>query len=118
MYSQVDSEGYQYNLLDEIVNHSSTGEAVKTKEDGWHLDRKERMTRKLTTRCWYFNVQWKDDSQQLIPLKDLKESNPVQIAEYAQRNELVDEPAFAWWVPNTLRKRDRISPLHRLMPEC
>jgi hypothetical protein len=107
MFSQVDSEGYQYTLLDEIVAHRSTGEAVR-KEDGWHVDRKGQRSRKLTTRGWYFNVQWKDGSQQWIPLKDLKESNPVDIAEYVQRHGLVDEPAFAWWVPHTLRKRERI----------
>jgi hypothetical protein len=41
-------------------------------------------------------------------LKDLKESNPVEIAEYVQLHGLSDEPAFAWWVPYTLKKRDRI----------
>ena len=42
-------------------------------------------------------------------LKDLKESNPVEIAEYAKVNGILDnEPVFRWWVPYTLRKRDRI----------
>lgn len=107
MFSQVDLECYQYTLLDEIVAHRSTGEAIR-KEDGWHVDQKGRRSRKLTMRGWYFNVQWKVGSQQLIPLKDLKESNPVEIAEYVQQHGLVDEPAFAWWVPHTLRKRERI----------
>jgi hypothetical protein len=31
-------------------------------------------------------------------LKDLKESNPVEVAEYAVANKIDDEPAFAWWV--------------------
>jgi hypothetical protein len=30
------------------------------------------------------------------------------IAEYADRNKLLDEPAFNWWAPYTLTKRDRI----------
>jgi hypothetical protein len=41
MHSQVDSEGYQYQLLDEIVAHRSTGEAL-TKADAWHTDVKGR----------------------------------------------------------------------------
>ena len=41
-------------------------------------------------------------------LKDLKESNPVEVAEYAVGAKLVSEPAFAWWVPFTLKRRDRI----------
>jgi hypothetical protein len=42
------------------------------------------------------------------PLKDLKESNPVQVAQYAALNQIADEPAFAWWVKKVLRRRDRI----------
>jgi len=41
-------------------------------------------------------------------LKDLKESNPVELAEYAIVNQLVEEPAFKWWVRDVMRKRDRI----------
>jgi hypothetical protein len=32
----------------------------------------------------------------------------VEIAEYAVAHELSDEPAFSWWVPFTLKKRDTI----------
>jgi hypothetical protein len=39
----------------------------------------------------------------------LKESNPVDVAEYAVSRGIADEPAFRWWVPTyTLKKRDRI----------
>jgi hypothetical protein len=55
MHSQVDSEGYQYQLLDEIVAHRSTGEAV-SKEDGWYTDTRGRKKRRMTTKGWYFNV--------------------------------------------------------------
>jgi hypothetical protein len=37
-----------------------------------------------------------------------KEVYPIQAAEYAVANKLVSEPAFSWWVPYTLRKRDRV----------
>ena len=39
------------------------------------------------------------------PLKDLKESNPVEVAEYAKTRGIKSKPAFAWRVPFTLRKR-------------
>ena len=38
----------------------------------------------------------------------LKESNPIEIAEYVTALDIENEPAFLWWVPFTLRKRDRI----------
>jgi hypothetical protein len=41
-------------------------------------------------------------------LRTVKESNPVELAEYAVNNKLNLEPAFIWWVPYTIRKRDRI----------
>jgi hypothetical protein len=43
-----------------------------------------------------------------VPLSTLKESNPVEIAEYPVAHGLSDEPAFSWWVPFTLKKRDAI----------
>ena len=53
-------------------------------------------------------VQWKDGSVSWEKLKDLKESNPVEVAENAVANRIVEEPAFTWWVPHTLRKRNQI----------
>ena len=43
-----------------------------------------------------------------FPLKDIKESNPVEVAEYAVHMKLVSEPAFAWWVPYVIKRRDRL----------
>ena len=37
-------------------------------------------------------------------MKDLKESHPVELAEYARFRGIDIKPAFAWWVPYTLRK--------------
>eukprot|EP00957_Ditylum_brightwellii_P010786 817995-Ditylum_brightwellii.AAC.1 len=38
----------------------------------------------------------------------MKESHPVETAEYAKAQGIADEPVFCWWVPYTLRKRDVI----------
>jgi hypothetical protein len=42
-----------------------------------------------------------------FPLKDLKDSNPIETAEYAVSNKIADEPALIWWVRDTLRRRNR-----------
>ena len=34
--------------------------------------------------------------------------DPVETAEYARARGISNEPAFAWWVPYTLRKREII----------
>ncbi len=32
----------------------------------------------------------------------------MKISEYAVATGIAEEPAFAWWVPYTMKKRDRI----------
>jgi hypothetical protein len=52
---------------------------------------------------------WKDDSLSWEKLSDLKASNPVEVAEYAVANRLLEEPAFKkWWVPHVIRRRNQI----------
>ena len=107
MYSQVDSEGYRYQLLETIIDCKKDDTAVET--DDLYLNTKsgQRRMRKTTTG-WSLLVQWKNGSQEWIPLKILKESNPVEVAEFATARGIDKEPAFIWWVPYTLRRRDRI----------
>jgi hypothetical protein len=68
----------------------------------------DRHTPKKTTKGWKLLVKWKDGSTQWVRLPDLKESNPVELEEYSVGNKLIHEPAFKWWVPFTIKKRDRI----------
>ena len=49
--------------------------------------------------------RWNSD---MDPLKDMKESHTVQVSQYEKALGIDDMPAFAWWVPYTLRKRDVI----------
>ena len=77
-------------------------------EDKYFVTKSGTKQMRQTTVGWKLLVQWSDGSRQWIALKILKESNPVQVAEYAFARGLGDEPAFAWWVPYMLRKRDMI----------
>jgi hypothetical protein len=62
----------------------------------------------MTTKGWKLLVGWKDGTTDWLPLKDLKESYPVQVTEYAVVNKIAEQQAFAWWVPYVLRKREWI----------
>lgn len=53
-------------------------------------------------------VRFKDESLKWVKLKDTKDSNPIKAAEHAVANQLVEELAFKWWVPQVLQKRNRI----------
>jgi hypothetical protein len=57
------------------------------------------------TQGWQLLCQWKDGTTNWVALKDMKNSYPVQVADYAVANCIDDEPAFAWWVPTVLKKR-------------
>ena len=99
-------ESHSNDFLNEIIDHRTNSKAV-TKDDGM-ISQNGRSTMRKTTKGWFLCVRWKDDSTSWVPLKDLKESNPLDVSEYAVANNLVTEPAFQWWVPTTLRRRDRI----------
>ena len=107
MYSQVDTDGYRYQLLDSIVDHRKNGRALD-QEDMYITTKKGHRRMRETTAGWDLLVQWRNGSQEWIPLKVIKNSNPVEVAEYSRSRGIDNEPAFAWWVPYTLRRRDRI----------
>lgn len=107
LYAQVDDEGNSYAILHEITDHKKDGTAV-TKDDGYEVTKSGGPRPRHTTRGWKLLVSWKDGTSSWVALKDLKESNPVEVAEYALANKILEEPAFAWWAQYVLRKRERI----------
>jgi len=107
LYSQIDDEGRHFQLLKEIIDHEQTSAALKP-DDAYYIHRNGTRLPKRTTKGWKLLVEWKDGTSTWVPLKDLKDSNPVEAAEYAVNNKISKEPAFAWWVPFVIRKRDRI----------
>ena len=106
MIAQCDANGYDVKLLEAIVDHKKDGNAVKD-ADRYFYNRGRRYPKK-TTAGWKLCVQWKGGHTSWETLADLKESYPVQVAEYAKATGIQCEPAFAWWTEHVLKKRDRI----------
>ena len=106
MYSQVDEQGRSFAILKEIVDHQKDGHAL-TKENAYFI-RNGRRTPKLLTTGWQLQVLWHDGSTSWVPLKDMKVSNPVEVAEYAVVNQIADELAFMWWAREVLRRCAKI----------
>ena len=50
----------------------------------------------------------KDGTLIWIPLKDIKASTPVELAEYAVAKNIEDEPYFKWWLKYVICKLDQI----------
>jgi hypothetical protein len=104
MYAQVDEEGSMFQLLDEITEDDM---AIDT-ANGTVTSASGNVKPKITTQGWQLLVLWKDKLTSWVELKDLKESNPIELAEYAAANWIAEEPAFKWWVSNTLHKWNHI----------
>jgi hypothetical protein len=106
IYAQVDDEGYQYDLISEIVDHRKGPDALTN--ENCHFVANGKKEQKRSTKGWELCVAWKDGSTSWVKLSDLKESDPLKVAEYATANKLDQEPAFVWWVPFVLKKKSRI----------
>ena len=107
LLAQVDSEGHRQLLLKEIIDHRTDGTELK-KENGYFKTPQGTRRKKRTTRGWELCLEWKDGSQTWVAMKDVKNASPIELAEYAIRNGLKDEPAFAWWIGHEMRKRNHI----------
>ena len=72
------------------------------KVGGFIKSSSRNLQQKRKTCGWKLLVEWKDGSCDWVPLKDLKQSSLVKLAEYAMGNEISDEPAFNWWFKEIL----------------
>ena len=108
MLTQVDSNGFSLALMEGIIDYKHDDSiAIPKAEKYITTGRGQRRLRK-TTAGWKLLVKWKDQSESWVKLSELKESHPVETAEFAKLRGIDDEAAFMWWVPHTLRKRNAI----------
>ena len=108
MLTQVDSDGFSLTMMEAIIDYRKDDAVAVPKIDKYLITSSGQKRLRKTTVGWSLLVKWADGSESWIPLKDLKESHPIETAEFAKARSIADEPAFAWWVPYTLRKRDVI----------
>jgi hypothetical protein len=107
MLSQVDPSGYNRILLREIIDYRKDDSAVPM-EDKFLTTRSGQRRLRKTTQGWELLVAWKDGTESWVRLATLEDSYPVELAEFAKARGIDKEPAFAWWVPITIRRRNTI----------
>ena len=107
MYAMCDENGDHILLFDAIVDHRENENAMTIAEQKF-VESKGKEQYKRSTKGWEVCVRWKNGSTTWEKLSDFKECYPVQTAEYAATNDIDTEPAFKYWVPHTLKKRDSI----------
>jgi len=110
VYNQIDGDGYDENLFQDIIDHRFDSTAL-TKEELQQLRcvRSENQGKRFCTlKGWEICLSWKDGTTSWHPLSEVKNSSPLLLAKYAVTNGLNDEPAFAWRVPHTIKKEIRL----------
>ena len=107
MYEMCDENGDHVLLLDAICDHQKNDTAMSLVDQKF-VDKKGRTQYRRSVKGWQVCVQWKDGSTSWEEVADFKECYPVQLAEYAVTQNIDHEPAFNWWVPHVLKRRDRI----------
>jgi len=107
LYAQVDDEGFDVGILDEIVGLRTDASIAIPIIDGFDTFNGVQRP-KRTTKGWDIQIKWKDGSYNWLPLSSVKESYPIQLSEYANAHKLQHEPAFKWWATKVLRHRDSI----------
>jgi len=78
IYKEGDADGFSSSMLHQIIDHKSTGEAIKL-EDKYVTTRIGTRRLREPTVGWSFLIGWGDGSKQWVDLKICKESNPVQV---------------------------------------
>ena len=94
LYAHVDDNGMSHGLLVGITDHLQEDNAV-AKANRMFVTPQGTRKRRITTKGWKLLVEWDNGTSSWIPLKDIKDSNPLEVAEYAQSHDLLQEPAFA-----------------------
>jgi hypothetical protein len=92
MYAQCDIEGRQYNLMEGIIDHRTDGRVIYP-ADMYTKHGSNKKVRK-TTKGWHLCVELKDGTTSWECLTNIKESNPVEVTEYAAAKSLLDTPGF------------------------
>ena len=95
LMSQVDDDSWDTGLLKEIVSFGRDSSIAISKSHG-SVTVNGLIKPIITTKRWDVQVLWIDGSTYWIQLKLIKESNPIEVAEYAIANGYQTEPAFKW----------------------
>ena len=96
LLNQADEDGWDTGLIDEIVDIRVDPNVAVPKSEGRIETTSGQLRDVVTTKGWDIQVRWKDQSTSWLPLMTVKESNPIELAEYFVANGLESEPAFKW----------------------
>ena len=97
MLSQVDSDGYSLVLMEGIVDYRKDESVAVSMEDKYITTKTSQQRLMKTMAGWDLQGQWKDNTELWTKLSVMKESHPVETAEFVMARGISDKPVFCWW---------------------
>ena len=88
---EVDYEGNHLLLLKDIIYHCKDDSSIKN-TDGFLTSKSGKLHAEKTTRGWTLHLEWNYGSVDLVTLKDIKQTNPIDLVEYTIENQIQEEP--------------------------
>ena len=107
MFTQIEEEGNRHILINNITDHRFDESAVKSQDDFVTTSSGTKLIIQ-TTQGVSLCIKWSYGNTTWLALSNIEESYPIQLANYAVAAKISMEPVFAWWVPHSLKKRNRI----------
>lgn len=71
VWNQVDDDGWDYNVLYDIIGHRKESDA-EPKENGYTTTTSGTRKRVITTKGWLIKVKWESGETSFVPLKVIK----------------------------------------------
>ena len=112
MLHQVDSEGFSLALMEGIVDFRCDELVAVPMEEKYIITKTGQKRLRKTMAGWDLLVHWKDESESWVKLSDMKESHPVETAEFAKAKGIQGQLALCWWVHPMKKGCDRGSRWH------
>ncbi|KAL7479872.1 hypothetical protein ACHAW6_005592 [Cyclotella cf. meneghiniana] len=96
LYALCNLDGNQYAMLDAIVDYKKNHNVAISRSNQVKIVNGKKIF-SHSTCGWELCCEWKDGSTSWQKLSDLKESQPLQVAEFALAMGIAYELAFNWW---------------------
>eukprot|EP00957_Ditylum_brightwellii_P091237 6946429-Ditylum_brightwellii.AAC.1 len=80
----MDFEEFTTTMIEGIMDHDRDETTAVHIKDKYVKTYSNQNYLRKTTAGWKLQIQWKDKSESKVHLKDIKESHPIKVVEYAR----------------------------------
>ena len=87
LYSQCDSKGCRFNMIEEIIDHRIASEALHG-DDAYRTMKIRQKVPKQTAKGHQLLLQFCGNRTEWMDLQTMNDSNPIEVAEFAIVNQL------------------------------